>query len=147
MIRSEALRVILLGNEEVLLLGADRGDDLLMTFAEELEHALRLLVDSDHGTQKRRLLVERFTGIGAERGGDAQHLVLDECVARRIPCGVAAGLERGAQTARGEARRIGLALNEFLAGKLWIARPSGVGSRKLSCFSDVMPVRGWNQCV
>ena len=59
----EALGIILLGDEEVLLLGADRGDDLLMTLAEQLEHAVRLLVDSDHGTQKRRLLVERFTGI------------------------------------------------------------------------------------
>ena len=28
-----------------------------------------------------------------------------------------------------------------------MARPSLHGSRKLSCFSDVMPVRGWNQCV
>ena len=27
-----------------------------------------------------------------------------------------------------------------------MARPSLHGSRKLSCF-DVMPVRGWNQCV
>ena len=28
-----------------------------------------------------------------------------------------------------------------------MARPSSVGSRKLSCFSDVMPVSGWNQWV
>ena len=27
------------------------------------------------------------------------------------------------------------------------ARPSGVGVRKESCFSAVMPVSGWNQCV
>ena len=27
------------------------------------------------------------------------------------------------------------------------ARPSGVGLRKESCFSAVMPVIGWNQCV
>ena len=113
----KALGVVLLGDEEVLLLGADRGNNLLMALAEELEHAVRLLIDSDHGTQKRRLLVERLAGIAAERGGDAQHLVLHERVARRIPRGVAAGLEGGAQTARGEARRIGFALNELLAGK------------------------------
>ena len=28
-----------------------------------------------------------------------------------------------------------------------MARPSLTGSRKLSCFSDVMPESGWNQCV
>ena len=28
-----------------------------------------------------------------------------------------------------------------------MARPSGQGSMKLSCFSDVMPESGWNQCV
>ncbi len=27
------------------------------------------------------------------------------------------------------------------------ALPSAVGARKESCFSAVMPVRGWNQCV
>ena len=27
------------------------------------------------------------------------------------------------------------------------ARPSGVGDRNESCFSAVMPVIGWNQCV
>jgi hypothetical protein len=28
-----------------------------------------------------------------------------------------------------------------------IAVPSFVGDRKESCFSAVMPVNGWNQCV
>ena len=28
-----------------------------------------------------------------------------------------------------------------------MAPPSSVGSMKLSCFSAVMPVSGWNQCV
>ena len=28
-----------------------------------------------------------------------------------------------------------------------ITPPSGEGSIKLSCFSAVIPVRGWNQCV
>jgi hypothetical protein len=28
-----------------------------------------------------------------------------------------------------------------------ITPPSGEGAMKLSCFSAVMPVSGWNQCV
>ncbi len=28
-----------------------------------------------------------------------------------------------------------------------MAQPSSVGSMKLSCFSEVMPVNGWNQWV
>ena len=28
-----------------------------------------------------------------------------------------------------------------------MALPSPLGERKLSCFSAVMPVSGWNQCV
>ena len=28
-----------------------------------------------------------------------------------------------------------------------MAQPSSVGSMKLSCFSEVMPVSGWNQWV
>ena len=28
-----------------------------------------------------------------------------------------------------------------------IAPPSPLGARKLSCFSAVMPVIGWNRCV
>ena len=28
-----------------------------------------------------------------------------------------------------------------------MARPSAVGAMKLSCFSAVLPVNGWNQCV
>ena len=28
-----------------------------------------------------------------------------------------------------------------------ITRPSGAGEMKLSCFSAVIPVSGWNQCV
>ena len=34
-----------------------------------------------------------------------------------------------------------------LPEKPMMARPSPHGSRKLSCFSDVMPESGWNQCV
>ena len=112
-----ALGVVLLGDEEVLLLGAHRGHDALRLPAEQREHAVRLLLDGAHGSQERRLLVERLAGVGAEGGGDAQHLVLHERIARGIPRRVAARLERGAQAAGGEAGRVGLARDELLAGE------------------------------
>ena len=111
------LGVVLLGDEEVLLLGAHRGHDALRLPAEQREHAVRLLLDGAHGAQKRRLLVERLAGVGAEGGGDAQHLVLHERVGGGVPRRVAAGLERGAQAAGRERRRIGLARDELLAGE------------------------------
>ena len=111
----ETLLVVLLGDEEVLLLGAEGGGDAIGPLAEQIEHAMRLVLDGAHGPQERRLLVKRLAGVGAEGGGDAEHLVLDEGVGGGIPRRVAAGLEGGAQAARGEARRVGLALDELLA--------------------------------
>ena len=114
----EALLVVLLGDEEVLLLGAEgRGHAVGRIVAEQVEHAAALGLDGFHGAQKRRLLVERLAGVAAEGRGDAEHLVLDEGVGGGIPGGVAAGLEGGAQAAGGEAGGIGLALDEFLAGE------------------------------
>ena len=46
--------------------------------------------------------------------------------ARRVPAGVAAGLERGADAARGEARRVGLALHQLLAAEFGDGR-AGAG--------------------
>jgi hypothetical protein len=91
--------------------------------AEELEHARACLSTGLHRAQQRRLLVERFAGPRArrpwgctERG--AVRVFEDVGGAGRIPRGVAAGLERGAEAARGEARRVRLALDQFLAGEL-----------------------------
>ena len=112
-----ALRVVLLADQEVLLLGADGGDHAVDMLAEQSQHALGLLVDGAHGTQQRGFLVKRLAGVAAERGGDAQHLVLDERVAGGVPCRVAAGLEGCAQAAGREAGGVGLALDEFLAGE------------------------------
>ena len=111
------LYIVLLGNQEVLLLCANGRNNTMAVFAEELQNTLSLLVYSAHGTKKRGFLVERFTGVRAERGGDAQHFVLDERIAGGIPCGVAASLERGTQAAGGEARCIGLALDKLLAAE------------------------------
>ena len=75
-------------------------------------------LDGLHGAQKRRLLVQRLAGVGAEGRGDAEHLVLNEGVGGGVPGGVAAGLEGGAQAAGGEAGGVGLALDELLAGEV-----------------------------
>lgn len=107
--------VILFSDEEILLLGADRSDDLVAVFAEETQHALCLRVDRAHGAQKWRLLVERFAGVGAEGRGDAEHLVLDEGRARGIPRSIATCFEGGAKATVWKARGIGLALDELLA--------------------------------
>ena len=112
-----ALGEVLFLDEEVLLLGADGADDAVGMLAEEGHDALGLVAYGSHGAQKRGLLVERFTVIADERRGDAQDVVLDEGRARGVPGGVAACLERGAQAAGGEARRVGLALDQFLAGE------------------------------
>ena len=56
--------------------------------------------------------------IGAEGGGDAQDLVLNEGGAGGIPSGVATGLEGSAKAAIGEAGGVRLALDEVLARKL-----------------------------
>ena len=72
----------------------------------------------------------------------------DERRAGRVPRRVAAGLEGGADAAAREARRVGLALDQLLAGELRrSAVPSPTERRNESCFSAVEPVSGWNQCV
>ncbi len=116
--RSRRLLVVLLGDEEVLLLGADGGGHAVgRVVAEQVEHAAALRLDGLHGAQKRRLLVQRLAGVGAEGRGDAEHLVLDKGVGGGVPRRVAAGLEGGAQAAGGEAGGVGLALDELLAGE------------------------------
>ena len=107
--------VIFFGNKEVFLLGTHVDRDMSRVFAEQGKHALRLLVERGHRAQKRRLLIERLARIRAKRRGHAQHFVFDECGARGIPCGITARLKRCAQAAIGEARCIGLALNELFA--------------------------------
>ena len=101
--------------------------------------------------EQRGFLVEGFAGPAEERGGDDQRgavgMLHDVSGAGGIPGGVAAGFEGGAQAAGGEAAGIGLALDQFLAAEYRRARPSRSGVRKLSCFSAVMPVIGWNMCV
>ena len=106
---------VLLLDEEVLLLGPDGYEHAARLVAEELQHALGLLLERRLRAKERRALVQRLAGVGDERGGDAQHLVLDERGARGVPHGVAARLEGRAQAAGRQARGIRLALHELLA--------------------------------
>ena len=108
---------VLLADQEVLLLEADGGDDAMDVVAEEGQHALGLALEGDLGAQERGLLVEGLAGVGDEGRGDAEHLVLDEGGARGVPDGVAPGLEGGPKASRGEARGVGLALDELLAAE------------------------------
>ena len=133
-------------DKEVFLLGSYRGDDLGGVFTEYREQSYRLIGQRLGGAEKRGFLVEDLTGVRAERGGNTQRAVLYERVASGIPRGVAARFERRAQAAVGETGRVGFALYEFLTGKTHNDR-APVGLMKLSCFSAVIPVIGWNQCV
>ena len=113
--------VEMLVDQEVLLLGAERDLDLFLGQVEALHEALRSGGERLHGTQQRGLLVERFAGVRAERGRDAQGsavaVALDERRAGRIPGGVAARFERGADAARREAGGVRFADDQVLAGE------------------------------
>ena len=109
-------------DQEVFLLGTAGRDDALGVRAEQLEHADGLLRQGFHRAEERRLLVERLAGPAHERRRDDERhraaAVEQPRRAGRIPRRVAARFERGAHAARREARRVGLALDQFLAGKL-----------------------------
>ena len=106
-------------DQKILLLRPGGGADLLHgRIAEQPQDADGLFGQRLHRPQKRRLLVERRAGVGGERGRDAEHAVLHKRVARRIPGGVASGLERRPQTAGRKARSVRLALYKLLAGEL-----------------------------
>src|SRR4051812_44246025 len=99
--------VEVLVDQEVFLFGADGREDLLgLGVAEQAEDAQGLAGERLHGAQKRGLLVERLAGPTEERGWNHQGGPVgtfhDERRARWVPGGVAAGLERGANTPGGE---------------------------------------------
>ena len=106
-------------DEEVFLLGSDRGADAFdVLIAEQLQDAHRLLVERLHRAEQRRLFVERLAAVGAEGRRDAECFFFEERVGRRVPGSIAARLKRRAQAAGGEARGIRLALDQLLAREL-----------------------------
>ena len=117
-----AQREVAAVDEEVFLLGSERGVDALHALvAEQLEQLDRLGGERIGAAEQRRHLVERLTVVADEDRRDAERAraarLDDEHRARRVPRRVAAGLPRGAQAAGGEARRVGLALDELRAGE------------------------------
>ena len=110
-------------DEEVLLLVATGREHLLrLVVAEQPERADRRVRQRVHRAQQRDLHVERLAGPRREGGRDAEHRAVrvleDEGRARRVPGGVAAGLERRADAAGREAGGVRLASNQVLAGEL-----------------------------
>ena len=105
-------------NQEIFLLGAYRCFDGRNVFvSEKLQHAERLPVNSLHGTQKRRFLIERFPAIGTEGGRDTQNPFFNKRVRRRIPRRIPPGFKGSAQTARRKAGGVRFSFYKLLPGK------------------------------
>ena len=107
--------------------------------AEPAQHAQRLLAQRLLRAQQRDLVVERLAGERDVGGGDGQRdavgLDLQEDRAGDVPGGVAARLERGADAARREGARVGLALDAGSCRRTRRScgpRPSGSGTSRAS---------------
>ena len=114
------LEVQLAVNEEILLLGADLRRDLtdVLLAVEKMQQLHRFAANRLVRAQQRGLLVQRRAAVGAEHRRDAEAAVLDEGKGGGVPCAVAARLKGRAQAAGGEARSVGLAAHQFLAGEV-----------------------------
>ena len=106
-------------HEEVLLLPAQIGEDLLHVPVEIAAHLRGGLVHGRQRPQQGHLVVERLARIGDEDGRDAERRIDDEGGRRGVPGRIAAGLERIADAAVGKRRSVGLLLHEQLARKLF----------------------------
>ena len=118
-----ALEVVALVDQEVLLLGPDGGEHArALGVAEQAHGAQGDVRERVHRAQERDLVVERLARPRRERGRDAEHRAVrvleDEGRRGRIPRRVAARLERGPDAAGRERGRVGLALDQLLAGEL-----------------------------
>jgi len=106
-------------DEEVFLFRADAGGYAAgLGVAKETENPKTLTVDRVHRTEKGSLLVQGLAGVGAEDGGDAEGVLLDEGEGGGVPGGVAPGLEGGPEAAGGEGGGVRLAPDQLLAGEL-----------------------------
>jgi len=117
------LEVVLLVDQEVLLLGADRREDpRRVVVAEQAECPDRRLRQGVHRAQQRDLRVQRLAGPGHERRRDAEQrtvgILEEERRGRRVPGRVAARLEGRADAAGREGGGVRLTLDELLAGEL-----------------------------
>ena len=115
LVQVRALQVETLVDEEVFLFCAEGDGDLLLGHAEHTHEAVGGLLQGLNGAEQRSLLVQRFAGVAAKRGGNAERgtvtVTLDECGGGGVPGGVATGFEGGTQAAAGEAGRVRFAHN------------------------------------
>ena len=117
------LEVVLLVDQEVLLLRPTVVNTRCAPSSPSSRSARSAAAGQRvHRAQQRDLVVERLAGPRRKRRRDAQQRAVrvleQERRRRRIPRGVAAGLERRADAAGGEARSVRLALDQLLAGEL-----------------------------
>ena len=116
-----ALQVEALVDEEIFLFGTERDGRLLGARLEAGHKTAGRLGKSLQAAEERSLLVERFAGVTAECRRDAERsavtVTLDEGRRSRVPGGVAAGFERGTQTAARERRCVRFADDEVLAAE------------------------------
>ena len=110
-------------DEEVLLLGADVGEDAAGgRVAEPLQDAQGLLAQRLLRAQHRDLVIERLARVRDEGGRDGQghavRLDLQEDRAGDVPGRIAAGLEGRSDAARRERAGVRLALDQALAREL-----------------------------
>ena len=105
-----------------LLRTGRRRDEGAVVMAEQLENAVRLLVQRLHRPQHRGLLIEGFTRPRHKGRGNAQRgpvgVLQNIGRAGHVPDRVAACLERGANATGREARSVWLALDQRLAAEL-----------------------------
>ena len=109
-------------HQEILLFRSyGRNHPLGPGVAEQAQNPQRLHVDGLHGTQQRRLLVQRLAGVGAEgrrdAQGHAQGVFPQKCRRRAVPGRIASGFKGRPKTAGRERRSVRLAFDQFLAGK------------------------------
>ena len=105
-------------NQEVLLFRPDRRFDRgHIAVTEELQHPHRLFADGLHGVEQRRLFIQGFPSVGAERRRNTKRLPLDKCIGSGVPSGVAPRFKGCAQAAGWERGGVRLTLDQLLAGK------------------------------
>ena len=119
-VRAQGIKLLV--HQEVFLFRPQVGADMnVVRTAKAGQQPLGLPGDGSHGSQERRLFVQRLSLVRAESGWDAKRGAVfrpfDEGGAGGVPCGVAACFKGGAETAGREAGGVRLALHQALAGK------------------------------